>query len=180
MLCVDWRFAGAKPPYAILLLSLIFIWIRGFFMSNYRRNFVAGGCYFFTVNLLERQRTLLTDNIDLLRDSVQRVKRLYPFHIDACVVLPDHLHCVWTLPPDTYDFPVRWRLIKLLFSKGLPRTERLSATRRKRSERGVWQSFRVLLTPLTYIHVGNGAIGNTRLPRNWTMPDISIISTLIL
>jgi len=61
-------------------------------MSNYRRNFVAGGCYFFTVNLLERQRSLLTDHIDLLRDSVRRVKRLYPFHIDAWVVLPDHMH----------------------------------------------------------------------------------------
>ena len=82
-------------------------------MPNYRRNFVAGGCYFFTVNLLERQRTLLTDHIDLLRDSVRRVRRLYPFHIDAWVVLPDHLHCIWTLPPDTDDFPVRWRLIKL-------------------------------------------------------------------
>jgi|CXWL01.1.fsa_nt_gi putative transposase len=75
----------------------------------------------------------------LLRDSVRRVRRLYPFHIDAWVVLPDHLHCVLTLPADTDDFPVRWRLIKLLFSKGLPRTERLSATRRRRSERGIWQ-----------------------------------------
>ena len=61
-------------------------------MPNYRRNFVAGGCYFFTVNLLERQLTLLTDHIDLLRDSVRRVKRLYPFDINAWVVLPDHLH----------------------------------------------------------------------------------------
>jgi len=108
-------------------------------MSNYRRNFVHGGCYFFTVNLLERQRTLLTDHIDLLRDSVRRVKVLYPFHIDAWVVLPDHMHAVWTLPPDTNDFPVRWRLIKLLFSKGLPHTERLSSVRRQRSERGIWQ-----------------------------------------
>ncbi len=70
-------------------------------MPNYRRNFVAGGCYFFTVNLLERQRTLLTDPIDLLRDSVRRVRRLYPFQIDAWVVLPEHLYCIWTLPPDT-------------------------------------------------------------------------------
>ena len=108
-------------------------------MSNYRRNFVAGGCYFFTVNLLERQRTLLTDHIDLLRDSVRRVRRLHPFDIDAWVVLPDHLHCIWTMPPDTDDFPLRWRLIKLLFSKGLPRTERLSATRQRRAERGIWQ-----------------------------------------
>jgi putative transposase len=124
-------------------------------MPNYRRNFVTGGCYFFTVNLLERQRTLLTDHIDLLRDSVRRVRRLHPFHIDAWVVLPDHMHStarmqeveqrreqlpsIWTLPPDTDDFPMRWRLIKLLFSKGLPRTERLSATRQRRSERGIWQ-----------------------------------------
>jgi len=63
-------------------------------MSNYRRNFVHGGCYFCTVNLLERQWTLLTDHIDLLRDSVWRVKVLYPFHIDAWVVLPDHMHAV--------------------------------------------------------------------------------------
>ena len=81
-------------------------------MPNYRRNFVLGGSYFFTVNLLERQRSLLTDHIDLLRDSVRRVRRLYPFDIDAWVVLPDHLHCVLTLPPDTDDFPLRWRLIK--------------------------------------------------------------------
>jgi putative transposase len=72
---------------------LILLLMRGFFMPNYRHNFVAGGCYFFTVNLLERQGSLLTDHIDLLRDSVRRVKRLYPFHIDAWVALPDHMHC---------------------------------------------------------------------------------------
>jgi putative transposase len=74
-------------------------------VSNYRCNFVTGGCYFFTVNLLERQWTLLTDYIDLLRNSVQRIKQLYPFHMGAWAVLPDYLHCVLTLPPDTDDFP---------------------------------------------------------------------------
>jgi putative transposase len=64
---------------------------------------------------------LLIDHIDLLCDSVRRVRRLHPFHIDAWVVWPDHMRCIWTLPPDTDDFPMRWRLIKLLFSKGLPR-----------------------------------------------------------
>jgi len=73
-------------------------------IPNYLRNFVTGGCYFFTVNLLERQRTLLTDHIDLLRDSV---RRLCPFRIDAWVVLPDYLHCVLILPPDNDDFPVQ-------------------------------------------------------------------------
>jgi REP-associated tyrosine transposase len=61
-------------------------------MPNYRRHYVPGGCYFFTVNLLERKRNLLTDHIDLLRDSVRIVRRLYPFYIDAWVVLPDHMH----------------------------------------------------------------------------------------
>jgi len=65
---------------------------------------MPGGCYFFTVNLLEPQRTLLTDHFDLLRDSVRRVKRLYAFRIDAWVVLPDHMHRVCTLPPDNDDF----------------------------------------------------------------------------
>jgi len=86
-------------------------------MPNYRRNWVAGGTYFFTVNLLERKRDLLATEIDLLRDSVRSVKRLYPFEIAAWVVLPDHMHCVWTLPPGDTDFATRWRLIKLLFSK---------------------------------------------------------------
>ena len=108
-------------------------------MPNYRRNFVPGGCYFFTVNLLERKRNLLTEHIDLLRDSVRTVRRMYPFHIDAWVVLPDHMHCVWTLPPDDDDYPLRWRLIKLLFSKSLPATERLSSVRKRRGERGIWQ-----------------------------------------
>ena len=106
-------------------------------MPNYRRNFVAGGCYFFTVNLLERKRKLLTKHIDLLRDSVRTVRRLYPFHIDAWVILPDHIHCVLTLPLDDFDYPLRWRLIKLLFSKGLSATERLSAVRKRRCERGI-------------------------------------------
>ena len=108
-------------------------------MSNYRRYFVPGGCYFFTVNLLERRQSLLIDHIDILRDAVLRVRHLHPFHIDAWVVLPDHMHCVWTLPPDDADFSKRWRLIKLLFSKQMPKSERLSAVRQRRGERGVWQ-----------------------------------------
>jgi len=79
--------------HAIILFPFI-IFVCEAAMPNYRRNFVLGGSYFFTVNLLERQRSLLTDHIDLLRDSVRRVRRLYSFDIDAWVVLPDHLHCI--------------------------------------------------------------------------------------
>jgi len=108
-------------------------------MPNYRRAFIPGGCWFFTVNLLERRRTLLVDHIDSLRASIARTRRKYPFEIDAFVVLPNHLHAIWTLPPGDADFSTRWRLIKTAFAKSLPKQERLSAVRKARNERGVWQ-----------------------------------------
>jgi putative transposase len=108
-------------------------------MPNYRRAFVPGGCWFFTVNLLERRTTLLVDRIDSLRESVVGIRRKYPFDIDAFVVLPNHIHAIWTLPPGDTDFSTRWRLIKTSFAKSLPKRERLSAVRRARGERGIWQ-----------------------------------------
>ena len=108
-------------------------------MPNYRRLRVPGGCYFFTVNLLERKNTLLVDHIDLLRESVRLCKQKLPFHIDAWVVLPEHMHTIWTLPEGDDDFSRRWKMIKTHFSKGLPITERRSKVRIKRGERGIWQ-----------------------------------------
>src|SRR5215470_17113664 len=60
------------------------------------------------------------------------------FEIDAMVVLPDHLHALWTLPDGDYDFPVRWRLIKIRFSKSIPAEEPLTIARQVRGERGIW------------------------------------------
>jgi putative transposase len=74
-------------------------------MPNYRRAFVSGGCWFFTVNLLERRNTLLAERIDALRDAMERTRSHYAFAIDAIVVLPDHIHAVWTLAPGDADFP---------------------------------------------------------------------------
>ena len=108
-------------------------------MPNYRRAFVAGGCWFFTVNLLDRRSRLLVENIAALRDAVHATQQRFPFHIDAMVVLPDHLHAVWTLPENDFDFSVRWRLIKVRFSKSVPKGESLTETRRARGERGIWQ-----------------------------------------
>jgi putative transposase len=109
-------------------------------MPNYRRAFVPGGTWFFTVNLLERRgNDLLVREIDLLRQTVRWVRNKYPFHIDAWVVLPEHLHCVMTLPPGDSDFSLRWRLIKSGFSRALPKTERRSMVRRAAGERGIWQ-----------------------------------------
>ena len=108
-------------------------------MPNYRRAFVPGGCWFFTVNLLERQKILLVERIELLRLAVATTRRDRPFTIDAFVVLPDHLHAVWTLPPGDADFSTRWRLIKSHFARALPEREWLSPVRIERHERGVWQ-----------------------------------------
>ena len=68
-------------------------------MTNYRRAYVEGATYFFTVNLAERRSRLLVDRIDDLRAAVRYACRRHPFVIDAMTVLPDHLHAVWTLPP---------------------------------------------------------------------------------
>ena len=68
-----------------------------------------------------------------------RARERYPFHINAFVVLPDHLHAIWTLPEGDSDFSMRWRLIKVQFSKSIPNIELLSKVRRERGERGIWQ-----------------------------------------
>jgi len=106
---------------------------------QYRRNYVKGGTYFFTVNLLNRNKSLLVEHIDLLRESIRFVKSQRPFYIDAWVVLPDHLHAVLTLPDDDVDYSSRWREIKKRFSKSLPKTEFLTQTRKRKNERGIWQ-----------------------------------------
>ena len=108
-------------------------------MPNYRRVFVAGGCYFFTVNLLDRNSRLLVKHIDSLRIAVQETRQRFPFEIDAMVILPDHIRAVWTLPEDDSDFSVRWRWIKIRFSKSIPKGEQRSSVREARGERGIWQ-----------------------------------------
>ena len=86
-------------------------------MANYRRSFVPGGSFFFTVNLADRRSILLTDQFPLLRSAFRSVAQRHPFAIDAIVVLPEHLHCIWTLPSGDGDFATRWRLIKSELSK---------------------------------------------------------------
>ncbi|MDO8926270.1 MAG: transposase [Sideroxyarcus sp.] len=109
-------------------------------MPDYRRAWHPGGTYFFTVNLLQRQdNDLLTRHIETLRTVVKSVQQRHPFRIHGWVVLPEHLHCVIELPPGDADFATRWRLIKMDFSKALPRNERISAVRTRRGERGIWQ-----------------------------------------
>ncbi|MEH6579612.1 MAG: transposase [Amphritea sp.] len=106
---------------------------------RYRRSNIAGGTYFFTVNLCNRNQGLLVDHAGLLRSSIARVKAHHPFIIDAMVVLPDHLHAIWTLPDGDNDFAMRWMLIKAGFSRGIAKEERISCSRKIKHERGIWQ-----------------------------------------
>ena len=108
-------------------------------MPDYRRVFIPGGTYFFTVNLLERKGRLLTENIGSLRHAFFWTKRRWPFRIEALAVLPDHLHFVMTLPEVDTNFPLRLRHIKGQFSRRLAKSEWRSDVRERRGERGIWQ-----------------------------------------
>ncbi|MBU2359913.1 MAG: transposase [Alphaproteobacteria bacterium] len=82
-------------------------------MSRFRRARVAGGCYFFTVIAERRQPILANHDMRLaLREAITQVRQVLPFRIDGWVLLPDHLHTIWTLPEGDADFSNRWRLIK--------------------------------------------------------------------
>jgi len=111
-------------------------------MSNYRRAWTKGGCFFFTVVTHDRRPWLCAPAArTVLRHAIETVRRKHPFRIDAWVLLPDHLHCIWTLPDGDVDFSLRWRLIKLITSRqyGDRVTSTINVSRRKRGETGLWQ-----------------------------------------
>lgn len=111
-------------------------------MATFRRAVVPGATYFFTVNT-ESRRKVLTDPpfYDALKQALRQVKAAHPFDIDAFVLLPDHLHCIWTLPPGDADYALRWNMVKRLVSQATRDdiAPMLSASRIKRRESGLWQ-----------------------------------------
>jgi putative transposase len=88
-------------------------------MTDFRLNRVPGGTFFFTVRLLDRGSTLLTDHFSAFGEAMRQARSKRPFHVDAWVVLPDHAHAIWTLPPGDHDCASRWRAVKIAFSKAL-------------------------------------------------------------
>src|SRR5699024_3794864 len=101
---------------------------------NYRRAFVLGGVLFFTVVTFERRPIFSSDDaVAHLREAFRKVKAARPFTVDAVVVLPDHLHCIWRLPEGDGDYSSRWREIKKAASRAIaPRSD-------DRQERWAWQ-----------------------------------------
>ena len=109
-------------------------------MTEYRRAYVPGGSWFFTVNLAERKTNrLLVEQIDLLRSAFEYAKQRHPFRMNGVVILPDHLHCIWTLPQADADFSTRWNLLKGYFSRHIAKGKRISTSRKSRQEIGIWQ-----------------------------------------
>lgn len=113
-------------------------------MSRYRRANTAGGTYFFTVITYRRQIFLCDEDVrKALRTAINRVRERHQFQIDAWVLLPDHLHCVWTLPPGDADFSLRWNLIKRFVTRDcgerLLKAEWINDSKRAHRESTLWQ-----------------------------------------
>ncbi|MEO6518312.1 MAG: transposase [Pseudoxanthomonas sp.] len=108
-------------------------------MTNYRRTHAPGSAWFFTVKLAERGSRLLVGRIDTLREAMGYVQSRPPFYIHAMVVMPDHLHTIWTLPSGDSNYSLRWPLLKTWFSHHVPHGERRGDSRKERGERGICQ-----------------------------------------
>jgi putative transposase len=109
---------------------------------RYRRARVPGASYFFTVVAWHRRQVLCRPEVRAaLRTAFREELRARPFELEAIVVLPDHLHCIWTLPPGDSDFSGRWRRIKASVSRAVGQEIEAEPTpsRRLKGERGLWQ-----------------------------------------
>ncbi len=156
---------------------------------RYRRANVKGGTYFFTVVTFNRVK-IFTDpnNVDLLRSAIKEAMQKHPFKIDAFVLLPDHLHCIWSLPQQDSDFSTRWRLIKSYFSRNFdqsnvgwvegrnPTNDAHSVSRQKKKEKPIWQrrfgehlirDEKDLNQHVEYIHYNPVKHGLTKAPVDW-------------
>lgn len=113
-------------------------------MPYYRRAAVPGGTYFFTVVTQGRQAILTHDDVrTALREAIDRVRARLPFRIDGWVLLPDHMHAIWTLPDGDADFSNRWRLIKrhvAVACSAYHRPELLSERRMDKGQGSLWQN----------------------------------------
>lgn len=113
-------------------------------MSRYRRADIPGATYFFTV-VTYRRRPILCDDLvrTALRTAIKTVQSRHPFTVDAWVLLPDHLHCMWTLPPDDNNYPMRWGLIKRMVSLACAaqyhRADWMTVSKTKHRESTFWQ-----------------------------------------
>jgi len=149
-------------------------------MVYYRRDRIPGGTYFFTLALQDRTSALLTEHIDLLGTAFRRAKRNNPFITKAIVVLPEHLHAIWQLPDNDWDYSKRWRQIKTYFTRALIKKGVL-LDKNARAEYNLWQKrfweHRVrddndLEQHINYIHYNPVKHGLVQVASDWKFSSI--------
>ena len=151
---------------------------------HYRRDQTPAGCWFFTV-VTHQRRPLLANaaSVDILRQAFREVRKRHPFTIDAIVILPDHLHTLWSLPEGDNDFPTRWMLIKSRFTRsynpGQPAPR--SSSRVHKREQAIWQRRywehrirdpRDYAAHFDYIHYNPVKHGHVSTPSDWPWSSI--------
>jgi len=146
-------------------------------MTSYRRLYIPGATYFFTVAAYSRLNQDLTLHADLLKACIRTEQHAAPFSVLAAVLLPDHLHMIWRLPDHDADYSTRWRRIKARFSRSIPRQSRhLGSSARRKGERGVWQrrfwehvvrDEEELSSCIRYVHMNPVKHGYVQKPEAW-------------
>ena len=146
---------------------------------RYRRARTKGGTYFFTVVTYERKKILTEpENVNILREAFRYVMDKHAFTIDAFVLLPDHLHCMWTLPRNDRDFSTRWRLVKSYFTRKWDQKFKSTPweSRKNKKEQAVWQrrfwehlirDEKDMEKHVEYIHYNPVKHGLATAPKDW-------------
>lgn len=144
----------------------------------YRRNYQLGATYFLTLCLQNRTSNLLIKEINSLRNAYQKIQTKMPFKTEAIVILPEHIHALWTLPQDDCDYSTRVRLFKTYFTKQLDLKSKLTyhASRLSKNESGIWQrrfwehtirDEQDFNNHMNYIHYNPVKHGWVKLPKDW-------------
>lgn len=177
------EFVGRVPPAGIPFPNPTRYLLH---IPNYVRWREQGATYFFTVVTYLRRR-LFNDATarQALRRAFVEIRRKWPFDMFACVLLPDHFHCIWTLPASDDRFPLRWANIKRRFTQvymaGGGAALAVSSNRERRHERGVWQQryweHRIrdeneLYAYRDYIHLNPVKHGYVRDPTEWPWSSV--------
>ncbi|MBI5643291.1 MAG: transposase [Deltaproteobacteria bacterium] len=146
---------------------------------QYRRSKAKGATFFFTVVTHGRKKILCRKaNVLLIKEAFKRVMTQRPFMMDAFVLLPYHIHCIWTLPENDNDFSTRWRLFKTCFTKGCHNKYKnpQTASRVKSGEQAVWQrrfwehtivNEDDFIRHVDYIHYNPVKHGLVKSPKEW-------------
>jgi putative transposase len=146
---------------------------------QYRRARIRGGTYFFTIVTHNRRQFLCQpENVELLRNSLLYVMQRHKFEIDAFILLPDHLHCIWVLPEGDDDYSTRWQLVKRYFSQHCKNQYKgdVSISRENKNEQAVWQrrfwehvirDDEDYIRHADYIHYNPVKHGYTKSPKDW-------------